>query len=66
MVIDLVRRVQDTQVFLKIAAIELRRISARVPDVAIDLQHVARELDAEAADLVAGISDVEAVRGDHL
>jgi len=49
-VIELVRRVQDTQVFLKLAAIELRRIAEQAPDIAVELRHMAQKLEAEAKD----------------
>jgi hypothetical protein len=51
MVIELVRRVQDTQVFLRMAAIELRRIAEQAPDIAGELRHMAQKLEAEAEDL---------------
>jgi hypothetical protein len=51
MVIELVRRVQDTQVFLRMAVIELRRIAEQAPDIAVELQHMAKKLEAEAEDL---------------
>jgi hypothetical protein len=56
MLIELPHRTQETQVFLKIAAIELRRIAERAPEIATELQHVAQQLQAEAEDLVAAIS----------
>ena len=49
--IELVRRVKSTQVFLRMAVIELRRIAEHAPDIAIELQHVAQQLEAEAEDL---------------
>ena len=49
--IELVRRVQDTQVFLRMAAIELRRIADAIPDTAIELRQMAEKLEAEAEDL---------------
>jgi hypothetical protein len=49
--IELVRRVNNTQVFLRMAVIELRRIAAHAPDIAIELQHVAQKLEAAAEDL---------------
>ena len=52
MVIELVRRVDDTHVFLRMAAIELRRMATQAPDVAVELCHVAKKLEAEADDLV--------------
>ncbi len=55
MVIELVQRVQDTQVFLKIAALELRRLAEQAPDIALELQHLAEQLEAEAGDLTAAI-----------
>jgi hypothetical protein len=51
MVIELVRRVQDTQVFLRMAAIELRRIAEQAPDIAGELRHMAQKLEADAEDL---------------
>ena len=51
MVIELVQRVQDTQVFLRMAAIELRRIAEQAPDIAGELWHVAQQLEAEAEGL---------------
>lgn len=52
--IELLRQVQNTQVFLRMAAIELRRIAEQAPDIAVELQHVAQKLEAEAADLARG------------
>jgi hypothetical protein len=34
MVIELLRRVRDTQVFLRMAVIELRRIAEQAPNIA--------------------------------
>ena len=51
MVIELVRRMQDAQVFLKMTAIELRRIAEEVPDIAAELRHIAQKVEAEAGDL---------------
>ena len=51
MVIELVQRVQDTQVFLRMAAIELRRIAEQAPDIAVELRHMAQKLEAVAEDL---------------
>ena len=53
MVIELVRRARDTQAFLRMAAIELRRIAERSPDIASELYHIARQLEADANDLVS-------------
>ena len=50
-VIELVRRVQDTEVFLRMAAVELRRIAEQTPDIAVELRNVAQKLEAEAEDL---------------
>jgi len=55
MVIDLIPRVQNTQVFLRMAAIELRRIAERAPDMALDLRQVAQQMEAEAEDLARDI-----------
>jgi hypothetical protein len=51
MAVELVRQVQDTQVFLRMAVIELRRIAEQAPDIAVELRHVAQKLEAEAEDL---------------
>ena len=51
MVTERIPRVQDTQVFLRMAAIQLRRIAVQAPDIAVELRHVAQELEAEAEDL---------------
>jgi hypothetical protein len=45
MVIELVRRMQDAQVFLRMTAIELRRIAEVVPDIAAELRHIAQTVD---------------------
>ncbi len=37
--------------FLRMAAIEIRRIAERAPDVAVELHHTARQLEAEADSL---------------
>lgn len=49
--IELGRRAQNTQAFLRMAAIELRRIAKQAPDIAVELQHIAEKLVAEAQDL---------------
>ena len=51
MVTELIPRVRDTQVFLRMTAIELRRIAEQAPDIAVELRHVAQQLEAEAEDL---------------
>ena len=53
--IELVQQVKDSRVFLRMAAIELRRIAEQTPDIAIELWDVAQKLEAEAADLAAAI-----------
>ena len=50
-VIELVRRMQDAQIFLRMTAIELRRIAEEVPDIAAELRHIAQKVEAEAGDL---------------
>ena len=50
-VIELVQRVQNTQLFLRMAAIELRRIAEQVPDKAVELRQVVQKIEAEADDL---------------
>jgi hypothetical protein len=47
----LLRAVDNTIRFLRMAAIELRRIAERAPDIAGELHHVADQLDADADDL---------------
>jgi hypothetical protein len=54
-VLELARRVQDIQSFLTLAAIELRRLAERAPDIAVELRHVAREMEAEAEHPLAAI-----------
>jgi len=51
MVVELIRRVRDTQVFLRMAAIELRRIAELAPDIAMELQHMAKQLERESEEL---------------
>ena len=50
-VIHLIRRVQDEEVFLRMAAIELRRIAEQDPDIAVELRDMAQKLEAEAESL---------------
>jgi hypothetical protein len=50
--IDLTRRLHDTMVFLRMAAIELRRVVEDAPEMAAKLRHLAEQLEAEAEDLV--------------
>lgn len=47
----LLRAVDNTIKFLRMAAIELRRIAERAPDVSAELHHIADQLDADANDL---------------
>jgi hypothetical protein len=47
----LLRAVDNTIRFLRLAAIELRRLAERAPDISAELHHVADQLDADAADL---------------
>ena len=53
----LVGRVRETQVFLRMAAFELRRMAERAPEVSIELRHVAQQLEAEEADLARRHTD---------
>ena len=55
MVTELIPRVRDTQVFLRTAAIELRRIAEQASDIAVELRHVAQQLEAEAEVWLAAI-----------
>ena len=43
----------STIFFLRMAAIELRRLAERLPDVADELLSIAQQLDAEADDLAS-------------
>ena len=43
--------VQNTIAFLKMAAIELRAVAERSPDVATDVLRIAEQLESEAADM---------------
>ena len=47
----LLRAVDNTVRFLRLAAIELRRLAGRAPDISGELQHVADQLEADAAEL---------------
>ena len=49
--ITLLCRVHDMQFFLRMAAIELRQIAERAPDISQELRYVVQQLEAEAADL---------------
>lgn len=49
----LVRPVSDTAVFLRLAAIETRRLAERAPAIAAELCRIAEQSDAQAADLLA-------------
>jgi hypothetical protein len=44
-------RIANTVRFLRMAASELRRLAERVPEIADELQSMARQLDTEADDL---------------
>lgn len=57
MIIELVRRARDTQTFLRMTAIELRRMAERSPDIASELDHIARQLEADADELAANTSE---------
>jgi hypothetical protein len=47
----LLQAVDNTIKFLRMAAIELRRLAQRAPDIAIELRHIADQLEADSADL---------------
>ena len=49
--VRLTRQIQHTAAFLRMTAIEMRRIAENAPDIAIELQHIARQLEADADDL---------------
>lgn len=44
--------------FMRMAAIELRRIAERAPEVADELRHIANQLEADAADLAQRFGDL--------
>jgi hypothetical protein len=48
---ELIQRIQDSQVFLRMVTVELRRLAELAPDIAVELRHVAQQLEAEADDL---------------
>lgn len=45
------RRVENTEAFLRMAAIELRRMAEEAPEIATGLRHLAEQLEAEADEL---------------
>jgi hypothetical protein len=47
----LLRAADNTIRFLRLAAIELRRLAERAPDISAELHHVADQLEADAAEL---------------
>lgn len=47
----LLRAVDNTIRFLRLTAIELRRLAERAPDISAELHHVVDQLEADAADL---------------
>ncbi len=47
----LLRAADNTIKFLRMAAVELRRIAERAPDIADELRYLANQLDADANDL---------------
>ena len=47
----LVRATENTIKFLHMAAIELRRIAERAPEITRELHHIANQLEADADDL---------------
>jgi hypothetical protein len=47
----LLSAVDNTIRFLRMSAIELRRLAERAPDIAAELHHVADQLDTDANDL---------------
>jgi hypothetical protein len=49
---DALSRAADNTIrFLQLAAIELRRLAERAPDISAELHHVADQLEADAGDL---------------
>lgn len=47
----LLRAVDNTIKFLRMSAIELRRLAERAPDIAAELHHIADQLDSDANEL---------------
>jgi hypothetical protein len=47
----LLRAVDNTIRFLRLAAIELRRLAERAPDISTELHHIADQLEADAVEL---------------
>jgi hypothetical protein len=47
----LLRAAENTIRFLRMSAIELRRLVERAPDISAELHHIADQLDADADDL---------------
>ena len=47
--------VSDTVVFLRLAAIELRRLAGRAPEIGSELLRVAEQSEVQAADLLASL-----------
>jgi hypothetical protein len=45
------RAIDNTTRFLRMSAIELRRLAERAPDIAAELRHVADQLDTDASEL---------------
>jgi hypothetical protein len=46
--------IRHTIAFLRMAAIEIRRLAEDAPDIAVELRHIAGQLEAEANDLARG------------
>ncbi|MGE5269408.1 MAG: hypothetical protein ACM3JG_07010 [Thiohalocapsa sp.] len=47
----ILQAVDNTIKFLRMAAIELRRLATRAPDVGDELRHIAEQLDRDADEL---------------
>jgi hypothetical protein len=56
--IELTRREQHTVAFLRMTAVEARRLAECAPEIAVQLRHIARQLDIEAADLESPSPDI--------
>ena len=61
--IELAQKVQHAAAFLRMAAIEIRRIADDTPDVAVMLRHIARQIEAEANDLTGEDTEYESKAG---
>jgi len=50
---EISRSDQSTIAFLRMAAVEMRRLIERAPEIAVTLRHIAAQCDAQADELVS-------------